>query len=328
MPYHEKTRVAVLRGGPSSEYDVSLQTGATVLANLPEHYHPLDVFINRDGEWHLHGKREEPHRILQKVDAVWNALHGEYGEDGAVQHLLMEHRIPFSGSTRLAAALATNKTLAKQILGKHGIKTPYFRVLRREDVGDFYSVGRELYRTFPQPSVVKPVARGSSVGTSLVRTPEEIAYALDLAFFCGDTILVEEYIEGTEVVGGVIEGFRGAAFYQLLPAETVLPDDTAFLDYRARMSGAASFRAPAGVSSKEREKIQELSEITHRLLGLRHYSTADFIVHPKRGIYFLEIDALPQLSPQTPFAVALHAVGTTLPQFLDHVLTLSRERKT
>lgn len=326
MPFHERTRVAVLRGGPSSEYNVSLKTGASVLANLPEHYHPLDVFISRDGAWHLYGKREEPHRILQKVDVVWNALHGEYGEDGGVQHLLEEHHIPFSGSARLAAALATNKSLAKQILAKHGIKTPYFKVLRREDVGDFQLAGGELYRTFPQPSVIKPVAQGSSVGASLARTPEEIAYALDLAFFCGDVVLVEEYVKGTEVVGGVIEGFRGAALYRLLPVGVTVRGDAAFLDYRARMFGAADFRAPADISREQRAAIQELAEATHRLLGLRHYSTTDFIVHPTRGIYFLEIDALPQLSPQAPFIVSLCAVGATLPQFLGHVLQLSRER--
>jgi D-alanine-D-alanine ligase len=316
----------VLRGGPSSEYEVSLTSGAEVLKQLPEQYHGLDVFIDRSGIWHFQGRREEPHRVLGKVDAVWNALHGEYGEDGGVQRILEEYHIPFSGSRRVASALATSKTLTKQILAAHGIKTPYGKLLRREDIHDFHDKGKELYRTFPQPSIIKPVARGASVGVSFARTAEEIAYALDLAFFCGDAVLVEEYVDGVEVVGGVVEGFRKAALYHLLPVEVMRPSGAAFLDHQSRVSDTVRSKVPAGVSRAARADIQRLSEAAHRALGLRHYSTADFIVHPKRGIYLLEIDALPALSAHSPLAVSLEAVGAPLSQFLDHILSHTLQR--
>src|SRR3989344_1616625 len=85
-----KIRVGVLRGGPSNEYEVSLKSGASVLQNLPEKYHPRDVFISRDGAWHMDGIVHTPERVLRKIDVVFNAMHGEYGEDGQVQKIL-EH---------------------------------------------------------------------------------------------------------------------------------------------------------------------------------------------------------------------------------------------
>ncbi len=326
MSYHEKIRVGVLRGGPSSEYEISLKTGAAVLSNLPERYHPIDIFIDRSGAWHLQGKAEEPHKIFGRIDVALNALHGEYGEDGQVQHLLETHCVPFSGSRRVASALAMNKTLAKRILAAHGLKTPHGKVLRREDIGDFHDEARELYRSFPQPSVIKPVARGTSVGVSLARTPEEIAYALDLAFFCDDAVLVEEYVNGVEVVGGVVERFRGAALYHLLPVEVMRPSGVGFLDYQTRVTGTVRSRVPAGVSRAASADIQRLSETAHCALGLRHYSTADFIIHPKRGMYLLEIDALPALSEHSPLAVSLEAVGAPLSQFLDHILSCALQK--
>lgn len=321
-----KTRVAVLRGGPSSEYDVSLQTGAAVLAHLPPEYHALDVFIDRAGNWHLHGKKEDPHKILGKVDVVLNALHGEYGEDGQVQHLLETHRIPFSGSGRLASAFAMQKQLAKQMLAKEGIKTPYFKVLRREAAPNLDVLAAELYRSFPQPSVVKPVGKGSSLGVSVARVPEELAYALELAFQNSDSVLVEEYVAGAEAVCTVIEGFRGQKQYTLLPVEVVLPLGSSFLDYHGRYSGGSRFESPGNFSADVKQELERTALLAHTLLGLRHYSSSEFIVHPKRGIYFIEVDSLPPILPHSPLAAALTAIGGTLKEFLGHLLRLSLNR--
>lgn len=322
-----KTRVAVLRGGPSSEYHISLRTGATVLANLPEQYHPLDVFINRDGEWYLCGKREEPHRILQRVDAVWNALHGEYGEDGAVQELLEVHGVPFTGPRRLAAALSQNKVLAKKVLESHGIKTPYFRVLRRDEIPPLATLAGELYRSFPQPCVIKPANRGSSIGVAKAQTPDEIATALTAGFDASDLILVEEYIQGREAVCGVIEGFRSVAHYPLLPVEVRLSEGKQILDFDTRYGSQDVYQFPGRFSAEEKRELQRLAVAVHGLLGLRHYSRSDFIVHPKRGIFFLEADALPDLfDGPSPYLSSLQGVGATLPQFLDHILSLALQK--
>ena len=322
-----KTRVAVLRGGPSSEYHVSLKTGGTVLANLPEKYHGLDVLIDLDGVWHLKGRPESPESILGKVDVVWNALHGEYGEDGAVQHILEAHNVPFTGSPRLPSALAFSKGLAKQLVIGAGIQTPYYGILRREEIPSLESITEELYRTFPQPSIVKPLSRGSSIGVAVVRAPEELLFALETAFALSDAVLVEEYIEGKEACMGVIEGYRGDKHYVLVPTEIARHPEKLFFDFETKYADAPRHSCPGRFSTSEKAELQKLAKDIHKLLGLRHYSRSEFIVHPTRGIYFLEADSLPDLHENiSPFLLSLNAVGGTLPHLIDHVLTLALTR--
>ena len=119
-----RIRVGVLRGGPSGEYEVSLKTGATVLNNLSQDkYNPREIFIDKNGEWHVYGLPVKPHDALTHIDVVFNALHGSYGEDGKVQHLLEMHGIPFTGSGSFSSALGMNKVLMKEVLVKNIIRT-------------------------------------------------------------------------------------------------------------------------------------------------------------------------------------------------------------
>src|SRR3990172_1010615 len=118
-----RTVVAVLRGGPSSEYDVSLKTGASVLEALDkEKYEPRDIFISRGGQWHLHGVEVAPERALFGADVAFNALHGEYGEDGSVQRLLERLGMPYTGSGAAGSAVAFNKNRTRELARKLGVK--------------------------------------------------------------------------------------------------------------------------------------------------------------------------------------------------------------
>ncbi len=128
----QKIRVGVLRGGPSSEYEISLKTGATVLQHLPrETYETQDILISREGIWHKNGLPIIPYDALSHVDVIFNALHGHYGEDGKVQHLLEILRIPFTGSLSFASAIGMNKVLSKEVFKKEGIKTPYYQIVEK-----------------------------------------------------------------------------------------------------------------------------------------------------------------------------------------------------
>lgn len=326
VSYHEKIRVGVLRGGPSSEYEVSLRSGAAVLKHLPEQYHPVDIFIDRAGDWHLHGVPYEPHRALAQIDVVFNALHGEYGEDGGVQEILDAHATPYTGSGRFASAMAMNKAAAKGMLADAGIKTPYYRLLRGEAGGSVARLARDLHRSFPQPSIVKPLAKGSSVGMTLARTVSDLVDALDSGFAASDTLLIEEFISGREATCGVIDDFRGERQYALLPIEIVPPPESPFFDYYAKYSGASKEICPGRFRRTEKEELQDLSRRIHAVLGLRHYSRADFIIHPRRGIYFLEVNTLPGLTSESLLPKALAAVGCEMPQFLEHVISLAMTR--
>ena len=121
-----RTVVGVLRGGPSSEYEVSLKSGASVLEHLNrEKYDPRDIFIDKTGTWHLHGVSVPPERALRGLDVAFNAMHGHFGEDGQVQRLLESLATPYTGSNAVASALAFNKQHTKDAVKKLGIKVPH-----------------------------------------------------------------------------------------------------------------------------------------------------------------------------------------------------------
>ena len=128
-----KKKVGVLRGGPSSEYEVSLKTGKSVIDNLADRYEVLDIFIDKEGTWHYLGAPIAPEKVFKKVDVIFNALHGAYGEDGTVQKLLDYFKIPYTGSTALASAVGMNKVLSKNVYKNNKLKTPLHKTISKQD---------------------------------------------------------------------------------------------------------------------------------------------------------------------------------------------------
>lgn len=324
-----KTIVGVLRGGPSSEYEVSLQTGAGVLKNLNrEKFEPRDIFIAKNGAWHLGGFQYSPDHILHRVDVIFNALHGEYGEDGKVQRILEHFGTPFTGSRSLPSAMAMNKVMTKNRID-HIVGTPVRlprHIVIENSEGDLERKIMEVWRTFLQPSVIKPVALGSSVGVGLARDFPTFRALILGALEKSEAALVEEYIRGREATCGVVESFRGEEIYQLLPVEIVPPAEKDFFDYQAKYSGISREICPGNFSPEEKKEIQQVAALVHQTLGLGHYSRSDFIVSPKRGIYFLEVNTLPGLTSESLLPKSLAAVGCSFPDFLEHLITLALNR--
>ena len=319
-----RTVVAVLRGGPSTEYDVSLKTGASVLESLNrEKYDPRDIFISRSGEWHLHGVPATPERALRGVDIAFNAMHGEYGEDGQVQRLLERLGVPYTGSGPFASSVAFHKQRTKEAVERVGVKVAHGVAV--ESAGDIEALAHRLFRTLPHPAIVKPVVGGSSVGTTIAHNFTELQFALEQAFAVAPTALVEEFIRGREATVGVLNHFRNEPTYALMPVEIIPPPEHAFFSYDAKYGGKTEERVPGNFSRTEKDELQRLAKLVHGGLGLNHYSRSDFIVS-KRGIYFLEVNTLPGLTKESLLPKALHAVGAKLSDFLDHVLQLARKR--
>lgn len=321
-----RTKVGVLRGGPSSEYEVSLKTGSAVLKNLAheklaEKYEALDIFIDRDGVWHIAGAPIPAHKVLTRADIFVNALHGEYGEDGKIQTLLDYHNAKYTGSRSLASSVGMNKVLAKNAFKKAGIKTPYHIVIAERKYNPL-----DIFRSFPMPAVVKPVSAGSSVGISIVRTFGDLQPAIEAAFKIGDEVLIEEFIPGVEATVGVIDNFRGEELYALPPIEIRHSRD--FFDYEAKYSAADTQEiVPGRFTDEQKAELIRLAREVHSVLGLRHYSRTDFIVSPRRGVYVLEVNTLPGLTEASLVPKALAAVGSNLPEFLDHIIGLALEGK-
>lgn len=315
--------VGVLRGGASREYEVSLKTGASVLSALNrDTYEPRDIFIDREGVWHVHGVAQHPERALAGVDVVFNAMHGEYGEDGQVQRILDSLGVPYVGSDAFASALAFNKQHTKDAAKKLGVKVAHGLVLEPAGEGQIETLAHRLFRSFPHPAIVKPVVGGSSVGMHLAHTYHELEHALRRAAEHGTKILIEEYIPGCEATVGVVDHFRGERAYALMPVEIIPPPHKPFFDYEAKYSGESIERVPSHFDEPTKAELERLARIVHEGLNLRHYSRSDFIVS-KRGIYFLEVNTLPGLTEQSLLPKALAAGGSSLSHFIDHVLTLA-----
>lgn len=321
----QRIKVAVLRGGPSSEYEVSLKTGKNVIENLSDKYVPIDVFISKDGAWHVDGAPVTPYKIFQNADVVFNAMHGEYGEDGKIQQLMDKFSVKYTGSRALASAIGMNKAMAKEILLKAGIKTPVFRVLKKGI--EVNQEAEKIFKTCPMPAIVKPNGSGSSMGVSLVKKLSDIAPAIEKAFLYSEVVIVEEFINGKEATCGVIDNFREKNIYPLLPVEICHSKEFEFYNYDAKNSLKSEQICPGNFSKTENEMIQKMAVQAHQVLGLRHYSRSDFIVHPKRGVYILEVNTLPGLTKESLFPKSLEAIGCPFSLFLDHVLTMAMEGK-
>jgi len=318
-------KVAVLRGGPSSEYDVSLKTGKAVIAALCDSHHVCDITIDQDGRWYKDGIEVKPASVLRDMDVVFNAMHGEYGEDGKVQQLLESINAKFTGPTAFGAALSMHKAKAKEVYKQHGLKTPLWLIATKPDNVELQA--RDIIKQMPLPVIVKLVDKGSSVGIAIANSYHELVDILNELYTHDDTLLVEEFIKGKEGTVGVIEKFRNQEVYPLLPIEIIPPAHKDFFDYECKYDGSTREICPGTFTRSESEEMQRAAIAAHRALGLRHYSRTDFIVHPKRGVYVLETNALPGLTGESLLPKALEPIGSNYKAFLEHILDLASKQK-
>lgn len=331
-------KVGVIRGGISLEYEVSLNTGGNVLSHLRQKfshkYKPIDILIDKHGDWHINGLPADMEKVFNSVDVIFNALHGDYGEDGKVQQLLDRLQIPYTGSRAFPSAISYNKALTKEKFFNIGIKTPkhlLFPAYQKDFDGarDLYAKqkAKEVLRQIPPPWIVKPLTSGSSMGMHLCKTLDELIYAFEVGVNENVSVLVEEFIEGKEATVGVINNFRGKNIYTLPPIEIRIPKNKKFFDYEAKYSGKSQEICPGNFTQKEKEELEKLASIIHQELNLSHYSRSDFIVHPKKGIYALEVNTLPGLTDESLIPKGLRAVGSDLPELIDHLIKEALKRK-
>ncbi|KKW40273.1 hypothetical protein A3I46_02875 [Candidatus Kaiserbacteria bacterium RIFCSPLOWO2_02_FULL_54_13] len=321
-----QTIVGVLRGGPSREHEISLRSGAAMLANLPEErYDARDIYIDRSGQWHDRGRPTAPERVLRQIDVALLPLHGEYGEGGEVQRLLERFGVPYSGADAFGSHLARHKVIAKARARDAGFLTPDFRYVERAE--DIEAGAKDVIRSFHQPVVVKPIAWGSSVGISIVGGYAPVLAAIRKLFAeRAESVVVEEYIRGREATAGVVEGLRGETLYAL-PTVEIIPPAGDFFSYESKYSDETKEITPGRFTRVENEEMQRIAKMMHRALEQKHYSRTDFIVSP-RGIYFLETNsaAAVGLTAGSLLPKSLAAVGVTFRDFLAHLVNLALGR--
>lgn len=320
-------KVGVLRGGPSSEHEISLLSGGAVLSNLKEdRFQGVDIFIDKEGIWHVRGIPMSPEQALLGIDVAINVIHGQYGEDGTIQKILDRVGVPYSGAGVFASALSLNKPLTKEVLSREGVRMPRHRVLKVSP--NLESEAREAFRAFSPPIIIKPASAGSSVGMKLAKTFDEFWDGVKSAFHHSREVMVEEYIKGKEATVGIVEGLRGEKYYKLLPIEIVPPKGIDFFDFENKYNGKTMERVPGNFTKSETAELQHMAEVAHKALNLRDYSRSDFIVSP-RGVYFLESNSAAGvgLTKESLLPKALAAIGVSFEDFLEHVIESAKSHK-
>lgn len=307
----KKLTIALLSGGISSERDVSIASGDQV-------YEALD-----------HNKynvlRYDPKTDLQqlvtdasKIDAALIILHGPFGEDGTIQGLLDLLDIPYQGSGVLGSALGMNKVASKHLYEKAGLLVPPYMVLSQNDGFDEDACTRSL----GLPLVVKPVSSGSSVGITVVKSKDLLKKAVNEAFTQDDNVLIEAYIDGIELTGGVIGNDQLEAF----PLIEIVPDKSyAFFDYAAKYTaGATKEICPARIDDAMAEKAQETAKTAHQALFCKGYSRTDMILK-NQDIFVLETNTIPGMTATSLLPQAAGKAGFSFSRLLDRLIELSME---
>jgi D-alanine-D-alanine ligase len=313
-------QVAVLRGGPSVEFSVSMKTGAAVLEALAENgFQTKDIVITKQGDWLDRGFTRTPDQALQAIDVVFVALHGTYGEDGEVQKILQRLNIPFTGSRSFASAVAFNKELTKKHLADFDILLPRSTEVTADETINLGEVAERIRADFGPEYIIKPVASGSSFGIEHVPLGKSLEDSLAAALKANDRVMVEEFIRGKEATCATLEDFRNEKIYVFPSVEIVPPNDVQFFDTDSKYSGKTLEICPSRFSYADRIKIADASALVHEALNLAQYSRSDFIVSDN-GIYFLEVNTLPGLTSESLYPKAAAAVGLDLKGLVRHLV--------
>jgi D-alanine-D-alanine ligase len=303
-----KKTIALLAGGISSEREVSLNSGQQVYQALDKAKYDVRRYDPQSDLPRLVAEAAE-------IDAALIILHGPYGEDGTIQGLLELLDIPYQGTGVLGSALAMNKLAAKQMYEKAGLPVPAYMVVAPESP---QGVGA-LVKQLGLPLVVKPANAGSSIGMSIVRAEEELAPALSRAFEHDATVIVERFVQGTEITVGVL----GNEVLQALPVIEIVPGrDHEFFDYTAKYTpGATREICPARIDDDTTQKAQEYAQAAHRALYCKGYSRTDMIICGP-DIFILETNTIPGMTPTSLFPQAAQAAGISFGQLLDRLIEL------
>lgn len=317
-------RVAVLRGGPSEEFEVSLKSGAEVLSALKARdYRPIDVVVTKSGEWLVDGLVRQPQHILDAADVAFLAMHGAYGEDGTVQRVIARAGVPYLGSAAVPSATAFNKALTKQLLMEHDIKMPRHVLVTSADVPELAKKLTEITDYLGSKLVVKPALGGSSIGVTISDSSARLMTDIVRLLRKGHTVLVEEYINGTEATCGVLEKFRDQERYMLPVIEIVPPQKSSFFDYVSKYDGSSEEICPGRFSYTQKTKLSETAEKVHQVMNLTQLSRSDFMVSGD-DVYFLEVNTLPGLTNQSLFPKASASVGLQYPDLISHLVESAR----
>jgi len=311
------SRVAVLKGGRSLERSVSLNSAARVedaLERLGHEVLPIDV-----------GGDLVPRLRELRPDAAFVALHGEDGEDGAVQELLELLGIPYTGSGPAACARCWDKVLAKHALREAGLPTPAFHAFTQTAFRDLGAAEAlpEIEGRLGFPIVVKPARGGSALGIKFAGSDADVPGALVAAFAYDTKVLLERYFAGADLAVSVLDG-------EPLPVIEAVPEGEDFYDFEARYEiGRTTFVCPADLPAETTARAHELAVATWDALGCRGFARVDLLHDRESGaLTVLEANAIPGLTDTSLLPQAADAAGIAFDALVERILDLAVSRST
>ena len=296
MTRYKSQPIAVLAGGFSEERAVSFRSGTNVANAL--------VSLGYDAQ------------VVDPVDtldfsgfgAAFNVLHGHFGEDGNVQALLEDQKIPYTGSGVESSLVCLNKVTSKHLFNRHGIPTSQFSI--------HVSALRSLPEGYAFPVVLKPLSEGSSVGVFIIDTDAELTQHSTHLVDRYVTYMLEDYVPGTEVTVGVIQTPETIALPVL-----ELRSKNRFYDYEAKYTpGMTTFVVPAEVSDFLTRQVQEIAVATFELLKCSGLGRVDFILDPEKGPFVLEVNTVPGMTDTSDLPAQAKAAGMSFETLVETVL--------
>jgi D-alanine---D-serine ligase len=345
-----KTVIAILFGGCSTEYEVSLQSAYSVISHLnQEKYEAHLVGITREGTWLCYegdidripedtwasadcrpamlSPNRTDHGLLImrtggmeliRLDAVFPVLHGKNGEDGTVQGLCELAGLPVAGCGMEASALCMDKHLAHTLVSLDGIEVPKSVLFRRMPTeAEQFSMTEHLH----YPLFVKPVKAGSSFGITRIEAPSELDAAITLAFAHDDSVLVEEAIPGFEV-GCAVLGNGSLIIGEVDEIEL----SSGFFDYTEKYTLKTSrIHCPARIDAETAERIRETAGRIYRILSCKGFARVDMFLTPDRQIVFNEVNTIPGFTTHSRYPNMLKSIGMTFEEIVDALIRLAVE---
>lgn len=329
----KKTHVAVLMGGVSSEHEVSLKSGAMVSGNIDRaKYDVTQVVITREGHWKFPGEdlldiyHALPRLRELRVDCVFIALHGPFGEDGRLQGMFDAFGIPYTGSGCAASALAMDKIHSKAVARQAGVRVAdQFLLTRHEWDTDPGTVLARVEKELGYPCLIKSPCQGSSIGMAIPKNAAHFKTSLLDVFMYGDLVMVEQFIKGPEVTCAVLDVEPGKP-PRALPVTEICPVESEFFDYHAKYTpGACREITPARISPEATKKVQAVAERVHSVVGCKGFSRSDMILDGDDPVW-IEVNTIPGMTETSLYPQAAAAAGISFPDMLTLFLQEAMER--
>ncbi len=291
-------KIAVFKGGPSKEREVSLRTGSAIAEALRTKGYEIEEVDIRGSEW----------IVSPDIQFVFIALHGTFGEDGQIQHLLDQRGIPYTGCGAKASELAFDKEKSKACFKISQVPTPEGESLQEGERTSLHA-----------PLVFKPACEGSSIGLEMVHREEEIEAAFRRACQYGKIILAEKMIQGRELTVGVLDGTP-------LPIVEICPK-TGTYDYQTKYTvGSSEYSCPAALSEKTTLAVQAAAQKAYNALGCEVYARVDVLIDREENPWVLEVNTIPGMTETSLLPKAAKAAGIEFPELCERILLLSEKK--